>query len=423
MNHGLESAQPAAPLTSFVPSRGEALNRLKDFVVRAGSDYRANRNHDGGAGQHVYVSQLSPYIRNGLISEEEVVATILKSHTFAEAEKFLQEVFWRVYWKGYLENRPVLWTRYREDLEILKNKAADYQDYPRADSASTGIKCFDTWSQELQETGYLHNHTRMWFASIWIFTLKLPWQLGADFFLRHLLDGDPASNTLSWRWVAGLHTKGKNYLARSSNIAKFTANRFPDVNGLATQADAIEESHPDSPITSTELPLPPPFLSNGQGLLILDEDLREHIPSLDPTTPVLGLYPELSYEVENTSPTVSTYKKACLAEALASLESKHGCNTEFTPQPTARNILEWAKRNNLQTLFLAQPQVGPWRDLWHSIAASLKAEGVALSYFRPWWEKELFPSATHGFFKFRKGIQSVAQRMSAEDSSNRHASS
>ena len=62
----------------------------------------------------------------------------------------------------------------------------------------------------------------MWFASIWIFTLNLPWQLGADFFMQHLLDGDPASNTLSWRWVAGIQTKGKNYLARKSNIEKYS---------------------------------------------------------------------------------------------------------------------------------------------------------------------------------------------------------
>ena len=65
----------------------------------------------------------------------------------------------------------------------------------------------------------------MWFASIWIHTLNLPWQLGADFF-KNLLDGDPASNTLSWRWVAGLHTQGKCYLATENNIKKFTNNRF-----------------------------------------------------------------------------------------------------------------------------------------------------------------------------------------------------
>jgi deoxyribodipyrimidine photo-lyase len=66
----------------------------------------------------------------------------------------------------------------------------------------------------------------MWFASIWIFTLGLPWRIGADFFYRHLLDGDAASNTLSWRWVAGLHTRGKAYAAESWNIEKFTGGRF-----------------------------------------------------------------------------------------------------------------------------------------------------------------------------------------------------
>jgi deoxyribodipyrimidine photo-lyase len=81
-------------------------------------------------------------------------------------------------------------------------------------------RVFDDWAQELVATGYLHNHARMWFASIWIFTLRLPWELGADFFLRHLIDGDPASNTLSWRWVGGLHTPGKTYLATADNIAE-----------------------------------------------------------------------------------------------------------------------------------------------------------------------------------------------------------
>ena len=68
----------------------------------------------------------------------------------------------------------------------------------------------------------------MWFASIWIHTLELQWELGADFFLKHLLDGDPASNTLSWRWVAGIHTKGKNYIARKSNIEKYSNIKMLD---------------------------------------------------------------------------------------------------------------------------------------------------------------------------------------------------
>ena len=69
----------------------------------------------------------------------------------------------------------------------------------------------------------------MWFASIWIFTLNLPWQLGAEFFMKHLFDGDAASNTLGWRWVAGIQTQGKNYLATEWNIKKFTNNRFQNI--------------------------------------------------------------------------------------------------------------------------------------------------------------------------------------------------
>ena len=75
----------------------------------------------------------------------------------------------------------------------------------------------------------MHNHTRMWFASIWIFTLNLPWELGAELFMKYLFDGDSASNTLGWRWVAGIQTKGKHYLATEWNIKKFSDNRFDKI--------------------------------------------------------------------------------------------------------------------------------------------------------------------------------------------------
>ena len=87
----------------------------------------------------------------------------------------------------------------------------------------------------------------MWFASIWIFTLKLPWELGADFFMRHLLDGDPASNTLSWRWVGGHpDAAAKTYLARRDNIERFTQGRFaPD--GLSSTAEPLDDAPPPAP--------------------------------------------------------------------------------------------------------------------------------------------------------------------------------
>jgi len=111
----------------------------------------------------------------------------------------------------------------------------------------------------------------MWFASIWIFTLRLPWQLGADFTYRQFLDGDPASNTLSWRWVAGLHTRGKYYLARATNITEFTGGRFAP-EGLATRATPIEERVAHVPGAPPAVPTRLP--AERCVLLLTEEDLH-----------------------------------------------------------------------------------------------------------------------------------------------------
>ena len=124
-----------------------------------------------------------------------------------------------------MELRPQVWTAFIEDLKGFKED----DNYKKAINGETQIECFNDWVKELKENNYLHNHTRMWFASIWIFTLNLPWQKGAEFFMKHLFDGDAASNTLSWRWVAGLQTKGKHYVAQSWNISKFTNNKYKNV--------------------------------------------------------------------------------------------------------------------------------------------------------------------------------------------------
>jgi len=215
--------------------------RLSCFLPYAAGAYAKRRNYDLGPNDRSNISALSPWIRNRLLLETDVLSQVLKQHRFEDAEKFVQEVFWRGYYKGWLEQHPEVWLRYsasvNHQLDSIETDAGLAERYDQALSASTGIDCFDAWTKELKSTGYLHNHSRMWFASIWVFTLGLPWELGADFFLRHLLDGDPASNTCSWRWVAGLHTAGKTYLARASNIAKYTEQRFnPEgYEGVATR--------------------------------------------------------------------------------------------------------------------------------------------------------------------------------------------
>ncbi|MGL5362399.1 MAG: FAD-binding domain-containing protein, partial [Bosea sp. (in: a-proteobacteria)] len=232
---------------AFPPSREAACARLVDFVPRAGHLYAQMRNEDRGPSDRSNISLLSPYLRHRMLSEDEVLAAVLKQHSPAQAEKFIQEVFWRTYWKGWLQLRPVMWTRYLAELEEARQTLAGNSGlrkaYAEAVEGRTGIDCFDAWISELKETGYLHNHARMWFASIWIFTLRLPWQLGADLFYRQLLDADPASNTLSWRWVGGLQTIGKTYLARADNISRFTNGRFSP-RGLATEAVPLVDPQP-----------------------------------------------------------------------------------------------------------------------------------------------------------------------------------
>ena len=209
----------------FVTSRSEALDKLNKFIENDISNYNTKRNFDFGATNRSNVSCLSPYITHRLITEYETAKLVLKKHPFQKVDKFIQEIFWRVYWKGWLELRPKVWNDFIDDLRIIKED----DEYLKAINGETEIVCFNDWINELKNFNYLHNHTRMLFASIWIFTLRLPWQKGAEFFMKHLYDGDAASNTLSWRWVAGIQTKGKNYLAQSWNISKFTNNKYKNV--------------------------------------------------------------------------------------------------------------------------------------------------------------------------------------------------
>ena len=213
----------------FEASRAKAVDKLNHFVENNLSEYSKLRNFDFGTDNRSNISCLSPYITHGIINELEVIDKSLKKFSFQKNEKFIQEVLWRVYWKGWLELRPNVWSDYLMELDNLRDEYKSNHSYLRAIEGKTDIECFNQWIIELRENNYLHNHARMWFASIWIFTLELPWQLGAEFFMKHLYDGDAASNTLGWRWVAGVQTQGKHYLASEWNINKFTNNRFQNI--------------------------------------------------------------------------------------------------------------------------------------------------------------------------------------------------
>ena len=254
---------------NFKPSREFATHQLEKFINKNLVEYSRLRNFDFGPNNRSNISCLSPYVTHGIISELEILNKCLKKFSFLKSEKFIQEIFWRIYWKGWLELRPKVWMDFLKDLKEIKPSFQNNQNYLSAINGKTKIECFDNWVNELKNYNYLHNHTRMWFASIWIFTLGLPWQLGAEFFIKYLYDGDSASNTLGWRWVAGVQTKGKNYVALEWNIKKFTNNRFSNIKLNEKPVQVIDDRNysiiNNSFINSN--------LSSNQDLLIFENNL------------------------------------------------------------------------------------------------------------------------------------------------------
>lgn len=392
----------------FNPTREAGLRRLEAFIAQA-DDYGRLRNYDLGPGKPPAVSGLSPYLRHRLIDEAEVLAAVGALSGERGVDSFVREVFWRSYFKGWLQMRPSVWSEFARErdaaLTALDRDPGRRNIYDSACEGKTGIACFDAWSDELRATGYLHNHARMWFASIWIYTLELPWALGADFFYRQLLDGDPASNTLSWRWVCGLHTRGKTYLARRENIRTFTRERF-DPEGLASEAPALDGPPPSAAETSRlpsfqvidtagrEQPMPTSY-----SLLVTAEDLlpeRVLGPSLiegasarfvlsgEPPRSPLGTAARVrgfvSSACENTAERLDAQRIEAVEDALA---AGGVVVTPFAP-------------------------VGP---IATAIQAAEERSGTRLLRVVRSYDRAAWPHAKAGFFKLSKKIPSLLQAL------------
>lgn len=398
-------------ITPFTPTRTAALGRLAAFVPSAGRAYAANRNVDRGPDDRSNVSALSPYLRRRMITEEEVVRHVLGQHRFADAEKFVQEVAWRTYWKGWLELRPAMFARYEAErqtlLSQLGNDRALARRHAKAIAGETGIACFDAWVAELVTHGWLHNHTRMWFASIWIFTLRLPWQLGADFLYTHLLDADPASNTLSWRWVAGLHTRGKHYLARAENIDRNTLGRFAPYGALNEQADPLPaDEEPPPPMALRALPPPP---RGRVALLVTEEDLHPESWTLaqSEVAAIAVLPTACSGDAEGPA---MQFSRRALEDAARRATLHFGVEAALV---AASDVPAWITRSGLTAIVTAEPPVGAIAKHVQQIGHALDGGGIALHRLRRDWDQALWPLATAGFFKLKSRLPSVISSITA----------
>jgi deoxyribodipyrimidine photo-lyase len=391
------------------------------------------------------VSRLSPFLRYRLILEEEVVREVLIRHDLNRVKKFIEEIGWRTFWKGWLEQHPAAWTSYLEGEDqqrrLMEVDEVSLRRYSGAISGSTGIECFDYWTRELMETGYLHNHARMWWASIWIFTLRLPWELGAAFFLQHLLDGDPASNTLSWRWVAGLQTVGKAYVARASNIRQYTKGRFDPVGQLNEKPKAITEERRPSFVSllakdSLRASISPGLSDSPAGFLLTPEDLCPCYGGLaeSPFSSIAVFSATDREDALHLAPFVREFQREAVAETAARGAQRwsgevvrvsrpddlHMAQRPPSWQNVSRNAamriytghvenwvpaaVRWARREHLKVVRMWRPPVGVWSDTYPQLEAALRREGIRLLSYRRRWDETLWPYADRNFFQFREGF-------------------
>ena len=365
----------------FPKSKSKLIESIKQFSDTQILSYSSDRNFDYGI-PHKNVSRLSPYLRRRFISEYEVLKIILNKHKYENIEKFIEEIFWRTYWKGWLETHPYVYKEY------------ELKHYDQIIPTKTGIKCFDHWKDELIETGYLHNHSRMWFASIWIFTLKYSWESGANFFKNNLIDWCPASNTLGWRWVAGIQTIGKPYIARAENIKHFTDNRFYPKGQL--HEDVTLSSIVSSHQKAIDINFPKENLiteTDNLGIVLNNNDLTLNQEFID-----LNInYHTCLFKLKNGNPLINKFENDIFEDIINN-------NNKIELVETIESLLRWIELKKIKKLILPYETVGNEIFKNSSFLNQLSDKKVTYQFYAREWDTNAFSYAKKGFFNFKKNI-------------------
>jgi hypothetical protein len=414
---------PTTAMSGVALTRADALSQWRDFLPHVGA-YAAQRNEVRP--NHGNVSRLSAAIRHRLLLEDEIIHDTLQHTSFSTAEKWLQEVCWRRYWKGWLEQRPAIWSSWRRRVtELQRTLPAEVLRKAEAVAAGcSGVPCMDTIARELIETGYLHNHARMWWASFWIHAEKLPWELGADFFFRHLLDADPASNTLSWRWVAGLQTPGKTYLVRRSNLQKYAPHLLHDPRGSDRLVDgAVVASVPTDSTDTKPCALPqhdaaaPDHVGQRAGLWLHADDLSPEVGPLAQArfTAVAAFTNRAVYHAHyHLSDRRISSLAWVLTDGMARAAAHYQCPAAVADvSDTAQGITDWAQQHRLAEVITFAPTVGPIHDVIPALKRRLYEQGIRLTQIRRPSDTHAFSLARAGFFPFWEKMRPHLQRLAA----------
>jgi len=384
-----------------------AEKQLSYYLPKAGKYYELNRNYSEDSSGNKTTSLLSPFIRYRLISEENVLKKILEKYELRDCEKFVQEIYWRTYWKGWLEHRPSVYSDYLEDRNKLIEELGNKKFYLNAISGNTNLSFFNKWVNTLKEDGYLHNHVRMWFASIWIFTLKLPWQLGADFFMQHLLDGDPASNTLSWRWVAGIHTKGKNYLARKSNIEKYSNIKISNNEILNENATPLIE---DKIYNVNELKLNYDYnLEDIEYIIIPTDDLNILKDLNHKKVKVFAGLSKEDYNDHSFSEKVINHIKDICISNFKDDNFYNNIQIDIEFENYFDNLDKWISKYQIKEIYLPYVTQGNWKNIYKKIIK--KYQSINFVIFNRKYDVNSWIFSKKGYFKFKQNIPNLITKI------------
>lgn len=392
------------------PKRADALRQLAEFIPAA-ARYGWDRNAVRPG--HPAVSRLSPAIGHRLVSEDEAAAAVLAVQPLVKVEKFVQEIYWRRYWKSWLSLRPGVWADFREALGTIDQQGGS-EVIERFEQGRSGNSVIDHFANELIETGYLHNHARMWFAAWWVHEARLPWELGAAFFYKHLLDGDPASNTLSWRWVAGLQTPGKTYLARRANLEKYLDRRL--LESLREGLAAFENPTPLIPPDPVRALVTRPILESlaidptqTTGLWIHEEDLSAETSLLGDATfrAILVTGHGGGWRDFQFPPAKQVWLRAALADA--SYRASAHWQTEapvYAGDDLVGQLVAWARVHGISQIVSLRPDVGPLGDALPALTLAIESAGIRWVLVDRPRDLVLRPLATGGFFGFWESLKS-----------------
>ena len=392
----------------FESSISAAEKNFISYLPKTGLYYEKNRNFslDLETKKNT-TSLLSPYIRYRAISEETILKKVLEYSGPNKAEKYIQEIFWRTYWKGWLEHRPEVYSDYLDDKNKLYKEFENKKYYLNAVNANTNLSFFNKWVNDLKHNNYLHNHVRMWFASIWIFTLKLPWQLGADFFMQNLLDGDPASNTLSWRWSAGIHTKGKNYIARKSNIEKYSDIKLkPNENLLENEEPLIENK--DYKISNLKINNLPKI--SDISYIIIPTDEINILKDLNLNNcNAFGGYPKEDYNDHNFSNNILDHIKNLVLSCYKDDNFYRDTLIEVSFENYYEDLDKWIIKNNINTIHLPYVTQGNWKKIYKKIIK--KYPNINFIKFNRNYDINSWIYSKKGYFKFKQNIPEIISNL------------